>query len=74
MYNMHRISGAVVHQEFKDEGYPRQAKETLYGTFQNPRENWVTSIQTLAAGDMEGPPGLPYIFIKKWNAVDTTRR
>ena len=55
-------SGAVVHDEFKDEGYLRQAKETLYGTFQDTRENWTISLQNPSASDMEGPPGLPYFL------------
>ena len=36
----------------------------VYGTFQDPRKNWVTSIQTPATRDMENPPGLPFYINK----------
>ena len=45
--------------------YLGRAKETLYGTFQDPRKDWATSIQIPDARDMDGPPGIPYFLTQE---------
>ena len=62
--------GAVIHQKFEDERYPRQGKETLYGAFKIQERIGRQAYRPLLPEIWKVRPVFHISLLKKWNAVD----